>query len=104
MVKDFIALNHNYSRSDLDFFPIIRKEDLYPDPGEKITLSLQYIDIKAEIVFKIKRKLDEIPSSLLCFETNSESRHDAKKILESSFRKKIGPDEELVILFIKKKP
>ena len=101
MVEDYIAVNHNYSKADYDFFPIIRDEDKYPDPGEEIRLGFQYIERRATVIFKPRMNLKEIPTSLLCFETGAEGREEAVRILGEVFRKDLNPDSELTILFIR---
>ena len=101
MVKDYIGINHNYSKTDRDFFPVIRPEDEYPDAGNEITLGLQYIEKKATVIFRPTLELKDIPTSLLCFETGAKDRERAVKVLEEAFRKDLDPESELTILFLK---
>lgn len=101
MAKDYIALNHNYSRSEQKVIPVIRKEDVYPETGAEITLGFQYVEVKAEIILKTKEKAKNIPDSLLSYDTNSKNRKEAIKILENSLKIDVYPEKELTILFLK---
>ncbi|MFP4005131.1 MAG: hypothetical protein ACLFUR_00225 [Candidatus Hadarchaeia archaeon] len=102
MTKRYIALNHNYPKSNERLFPVIRKKDVYPEPGEKVTLAFQYVELKAEIILKTKKKAKDIPEEILIHETGSRNREKSMKKLEYSLNNKIEPETKLVVLFLKK--
>jgi len=57
----------------------------------------------ATLVLKTKMALNNIPTPFLCYDTETESREDAIKLLNSFYKKPISEDEELTILFFKRK-
>ena len=99
---DKIKFSHRYSKLSGKVFTTIRRYDRY-------TADKQYeVDVKfgfgkthrfdAFLLDKYKRRLRDIPTGLLLYDTDEPTRERAVELLNSFYRKRVEDDEVLTIL------
>lgn len=106
MASGYITFSHDYSKLGYRFFGTIRRYDRYPGQREILEVRVRVKDkkfkFKAKILAKIKRKLREISTDYLRYDTDKPTREKAIELLNSFYQKPLDPDETLTILLLKR--
>lgn len=100
---NYIKFSHDYRKLQDRLFTTIRRRDDYPEVGEEVQVRAPSSSFAAVILWKILITLEEIPTSLLCHDTDTETRENALKLLNSFYRKPIQPFENLTLILLLKK-
>ena len=99
MIK--IGFSHEYTKLKVHLFPTIRRYDHYPvDVIHRITSPKRKFN--AILLLKVKMKLKDIPTTFLCYDTDTINRKEAIETLNSFYKLEIRDEETLTILFFEK--
>lgn len=97
----YIKFSHDYSKLEKNTFVTIRRYDRY-ELSQHITVKTPTRSFPAIIIAKTKARLEQLSDGFLLQDTDTKSRADAIKVLNSFYRKPITDDEVLTILIIEK--
>lgn len=114
MTEDVMPFSHYYKKFEHPLLCTIRRRDKYGDIGDKLPIKTNrkerggYAGV-FKIVGKEKRKLKNIPTKLLVYDTTTKAkngdynkpknRKEAIDFVNQFYRKPLEPDEELTIYF-----
>lgn len=98
----YIKFTHDYPKLQYDEFTTIRRRDRYV-VDDVYDVKSPSRSFKAQLVAKKQTTLDEIPDNELLLDTDTKSRTEAYKLLNSFYKNKIDPvNEVLTVLYFKK--
>ena len=93
----YIKFSHDYSKLDYPVFPTIRRYDRY-ELSEHIQVKTPTKNFPALIISKAFVKLSLLQTEFLCLDTDTKTREEAYKVLNSFYRKPITEEEVLTVL------
>jgi len=99
--RRYIKFTHDYPKLQYDKFTTIRRRDTYVE-GDVYDVKSPSRNFKVELVKKEHKILEKIPDSLLLVDTDTKSRDEAYKLLNSFYKKPIAVNEVLTVLYLEK--
>jgi hypothetical protein len=101
-MTQIIKFSKNFSKLDKNKFTTIRRYDKYEEGG---LLKVKTPKTTFEVIVskKIKKPLGEIDTPFLLKDTDTKTREEALKLINSFYKKPLQDQEVLTILFLKKK-
>ena len=97
----YLKFSHHYPKLEHKIFPTIRRRDRYA-VGSTILIKEPEHQFEAKILIKFHKRLFQIPTPLLCYDTNTETREEAIELINSFYRNPLSDLEHLTILFLEK--
>jgi len=100
-----IKFSRDYSKLYTHIFPTIRRYDHYPYGEYQVVVKKKGgLEIFfAELILKVKVELKNLPTKFLVYDTDTNTREEAVRMLNSFYRTPIDKNEKLTVLWFKRR-
>lgn len=97
-----IKFSQHYQKLTHPLFPAIRRHGKWLQ-DEIVTVQSPQETFTAKIVYACELQLQDIPTELLCYDTDTRTREEALTVLNPFFHTPLGEEENVTLYLLLKK-